>query len=116
MLPYALTPFKVALLCLDTKNEEVTAYCDQLYLQLRERGIETLYDDRNERPGIKFKDADLIGMPLRLTVGRKGFARGVLEVKERRAAESMEIPVHDLNQLWDMIEKMAADDQGISSL
>ncbi len=116
MLPYALAPFKVALLCLDTKNEEVVSYCDQLYQQLRERGIETLYDDRNERPGIKFKDADLIGTPLRLTVGRKGFARGILEVKERRSSESMEIPVHDLNQLWDVIEKMAADDQGISSL
>ncbi len=116
MLPYALAPFKVALLCLDTKNEEVVAYCDQLYRQLQERGIETLYDDRNERPGIKFKDADLIGMPLRLTVGRKSYARGILEVKKRRSPESMEIPVQDLSQLWHVIEEMAADDQGISSL
>ncbi|HDJ28802.1 MAG TPA: proline--tRNA ligase [Proteobacteria bacterium] len=116
MLPYALSPFKVALLCLDTKNEEVVAYCDRLYASLQERGIETLYDDRNERPGIKFKDADLIGTPLRLTVGRKGFARGILEVKERRASDSVEIPIDDVNQLWEMIDKLAAHDQGISSL
>ncbi|MEA2108036.1 MAG: proline--tRNA ligase [Pseudomonadota bacterium] len=116
MLPYALAPFKVALLCLDTKNEEVVAYCDRLYASLRERGIETLYDDRNERPGIKFKDADLIGMPLRLTVGRKGFARGILEVKERRASDSVEIQIDDVIQLWEMIDKLAAHDQGISSL
>jgi len=116
ILPYALAPFKVALLCLDTKNEEVVAYCERLYASLQERGIETLYDDRNERPGIKFKDADLIGMPLRLTIGRKGFARGILEVKERRAGESIEIPVDDLNRLWEIIKNLAANDQGISSL
>ena len=109
MLPYALSPFKVALLCLDTKNEEVVAYCDQLYATLQGRGIETLYDDRNERPGVKFKDADLIGMPLRLTVGRKGFARGILEVKERRSGESIEIPVDDIDQLWKIIEDLNTD-------
>lgn len=116
MLPYALAPFKVAMLCLDTKNEEVVSYCDRLYAGLQERGIETLYDDRNERPGIKFKDADLIGMPLRLTIGRKGFSRGVLEVKVRRTGESSEIPVDDLGRLWELIENLATHDQGISSL
>ncbi|MBN2332092.1 MAG: proline--tRNA ligase [Deltaproteobacteria bacterium] len=116
IFPYALAPFKVALLCLDGKNDEVLAYCDRLHDQLVAKGIDVLYDDRDERPGIKFKDADLMGVPVRITVGKKGFQRGVVEVKERRAGDVMEVPIDDLTVLWELIERLAADDQGLSSL
>ena len=61
--------------------------------ELRAGGIEALLDDRDERPGVKFKDADLIGIPLRVTVGPKGLARGVLEVRRRADGSVQEIPV-----------------------
>jgi prolyl-tRNA synthetase len=59
----------------------------QLYEALQQRGIEVILDDRNERAGVKFKDADLIGIPLRVTIGQKLLIEGVLEVKIRRTGE-----------------------------
>ncbi|MCD6430286.1 MAG: proline--tRNA ligase [Deltaproteobacteria bacterium] len=108
--PYAIAPFKVALLNLDLKSEEVTAYCESLYLELQNRGISVIYDDRNERPGVKFKDADLIGVPLRLTLGRKGYKRGVLEARRRRGSINEELPLDDWAPLWSLLAELAADD------
>ena len=108
--PYAIAPFKVALLNLDLKSEEVTAYCESLYQELQSRGISVIYDDRNERPGVKFKDADLIGVPLRLTLGRKGYKRGVLEARRRKGSMNEELPLDDRAPLWSLIAELAADD------
>ncbi len=113
--PYAIAPFKVALLNLDLKSEEVTAYCENLYQELRNRGISVIYDDRNERPGVKFKDADLIGVPLRLTLGRKGYKRGILEAKCRSTSISEELPLDDRTSLWSLLEELATDDSRIPS-
>ena len=113
--PYAIAPFKVALLNLDLKSEEVTAYCDNLYRELQNRGLSVIYDDRNERPGVKFKDADLIGVPLRLTLGRKGFKRGILEAKRRNGSVNEELPLDDRAPLWSLLEELAADDSRIPS-
>ncbi|HEY0783736.1 MAG TPA: His/Gly/Thr/Pro-type tRNA ligase C-terminal domain-containing protein, partial [Thermoanaerobaculia bacterium] len=63
---------------------KVTEVADRLYAQLREKGVEVLYDDRDERPGVKFKDADLIGIPVRLVVGAKSLADGKVEVSRRK--------------------------------
>jgi prolyl-tRNA synthetase len=65
---------------------------DKLYAELEAAGVETLYDDREERAGVKFNDADLIGVPLRLTVGDRGLARGGVELKHRRAKEPVLVP------------------------
>ncbi len=108
--PYAIAPFKVALLNLDLKSEEVTAYCESLYQELQSRGISVIYDDRNERPGVKFKDADLIGVPLRLTLGRKGYKRGVLEARRRKGSINEELPLDDRAPLWSLLAELAADD------
>ncbi len=108
--PYAIAPFKVALLNLDLKSEEVTAYCESLYRELQSRGISVIYDDRNERPGVKFKDADLIGVPLRLTLGRKGYNRGVLEARCRKGSINEELPLDDRAPLWSLLAELAADD------
>jgi prolyl-tRNA synthetase len=82
--PMSIAPFHVALLTLQPKDPDVVAAADKLYAELERAGIEVLYDDRDERPGSKFKDADLIGIPLRVAVGKKSLAEGKIEVKGRR--------------------------------
>ncbi|MDL2210153.1 proline--tRNA ligase [Desulfovibrio sp. OttesenSCG-928-O18] len=93
VFPPPVAPFHVALLNLDPKSDEVCAKADELYTLLQKNGLEVLLDDRDERPGIKFKDADLIGLPLQLVIGGKGLARGVIEAKDRRTGEKTELPV-----------------------
>ena len=84
IFPLPLSPFKVVVLNLGTGDENISGAAEEIYLALQERGISVLIDDRDERPGIKFKDADLIGIPYRVTVG-KGFAKdGTVEVRSRR--------------------------------
>jgi prolyl-tRNA synthetase len=85
--PMALAPFQVALLPLQVQNAEVVRATEALYGELTSMGIETLLDDRDERPGLKFKDADLLGLPLRVTISEKGLARGQVELKNRRDRE-----------------------------
>ena len=95
--PISIAPYQVILVSLATqRTPEVTAAADQIYQQLRDAGIEVLYDDRDERGGVKFNDADLLGIPLRLTVGGKGLAKGVVESKVRRTGESGEIALDGL--------------------
>jgi prolyl-tRNA synthetase len=111
--PYAIAPFKAVLLNLDLKSEEVTAFCEKLYQEFSTRGITVLYDDRNERPGVKFKDADLLGIPVRLTLGRKGFKRGIIEVKLRHETESQEFSLDNLDPLWSLFDELESDDSCI---
>lgn len=95
--PISVAPYQVALVSLATeKTPEVAAAADQLYAQLLDAGLEVLYDDRNERAGVKFNDADLIGCPLRLTVGGKGLQRGEVEYKVRRTGEAGSIALDNL--------------------
>ena len=68
------------------------AKADEVYEELRRRGVDVLLDDRDERPGVKFADADLIGVPLRLVVGDRGLEKGVVELKERGQADAEEVP------------------------
>jgi prolyl-tRNA synthetase len=65
------------------KEEAVTSAATKLYTELVEKGVDVLWDERDERPGVKFKDADLLGMPLRITIGAKGLANGNIELKPR---------------------------------
>ena len=80
--PVPLAPFEVHLLRLG-KEPEVAAQCDALYEDLLEAGLEVLYDDRNERPGFKFKDAELIGCPWRVALGKRGLESGEAELVNR---------------------------------
>ena len=87
--PVPIAPFTVALLSLDPGKEEVHAVAEKIYDDLTQMGVEVLFDEREERPGVKFNDADLLGMPLRVTVGGRGVKEGVAELKERASgAES----------------------------
>jgi prolyl-tRNA synthetase len=93
--PLALSPFPVEIVPTSVTDEPVRDAAEKLYGDLRTQGIEALIDDRDERPGVKFKDADLIGFTLRVTVGQKGLARGVVELRERREKTNHELPVAD---------------------
>ncbi len=101
IFPPPLAPYEVALLNLDPKNEEVKTKTEALYAALNAAGIETLMDDRDERPGVKFKDADLIGFPIQIVVGGKSLARGVVEVKDRRTGERGELPADGFMAAFD---------------
>ena len=92
MFPPPLAPFDVHLINLDPKNAEVSAKADEIHVFLEGQGVEVLYDDRDERPGVKFKDADLIGLPAQIIVGGKSLAGGVVETKNRRTGEKSTLP------------------------
>ena len=83
--PAALAPFKVHVVVVSVKDAAQMAAAQGIYLACQAAGLEPLLDDRDERPGVKFKDADLLGMPVRVTVGNALAKEGVVEVKERRA-------------------------------
>ena len=93
--PISIAPFHVSLLSLG-KEPEVTAATDTLYAELQAAGVEVLYDDRPDRPGVKFADADLIGNPLRLSVSKRTLAEGQAELRLRSESESTFIPLADV--------------------
>ena len=82
--PLSMAPFQVHICHLDPKDENVNSAAQSIYENLMSKSVEVLLDDRKERPGFKFKDADLLGMPLRITVGKRGIENNEVEVKERR--------------------------------
>jgi len=86
-MPLSIAPFHIALLPLQMQDAAVRDAAEKLYLDLTAAGVEVLLDDRDERAGVKFKDADLIGIPLRIAVGKKGLAEGKVEWKPRGAKE-----------------------------
>ncbi len=85
--PMSIAPFHLALLPLQMQDQAVRDAAEKLYTELTAAGVEVLLDDRDERAGVKFKDADLIGLPLRIAVGKKGLAEGKVEWKPRGAKE-----------------------------
>jgi len=94
--PVPLAPYEVAVLDLQQDDQNVVATATRIYDELTVAGIEVLYDDRNERAGVKFKDADLIGLPFRSAVGKKGLAEGMVEVKRRNATEVVKMKIDDV--------------------
>jgi prolyl-tRNA synthetase len=86
--PAAVAPYQVGLLLLDPDNPDVVAKAEALAADLEARGIDVFMDDRAERPGVKFKDADLIGFPVRVVAGTKGFEKGGFEIRRRTEKDS----------------------------
>jgi prolyl-tRNA synthetase len=93
--PFALAPFQVLLLPINYKDKAIREAADQFYGDLQQCGVDVLLDDRDERPGVKFKDADLVGIPLRVTIGTKGLEKGCIELRSRREGKTEEIPLAD---------------------
>ncbi len=95
MWPMSVAPFEVEILAVKFKNEEVREVSERLYDELRAAGIDVLLDDRHDSPGVKFKDADLIGTPIRVTVGERGLKGGALEIKMRATGEQRDVAVEE---------------------
>jgi prolyl-tRNA synthetase len=94
--PDPIAPFHVVLVPLNMdKSVQVRTAADALYAQLLAAGIEVLYDDRDARPGVKFADAELLGIPHRIVIGERGLKAGTLEYRHRRASESEDFPQHE---------------------
>ena len=93
--PLPIAPFHVELLPLEAKGE-VAKVAERLYADLAAKGVEVLIDDRDERAGVKFADADLIGIPYRIVVGSKGLKDGVVELKERRGGEPVKLKPNEV--------------------
>ncbi len=95
IFPLPLAPFQVIVLNLGLKDEKITTAAEQIYQELLAQGIEVLYDDRDERPGSKFKDADLLGIPFRVTVGKVFAKEGKVEMRLRRTGETSTISLKE---------------------
>jgi prolyl-tRNA synthetase family II len=93
--PMTITPYHVIITVIRPDDDDTMATAESLYEQLQDRGVEVLLDDRAERPGVKFTDAELIGVPLRLTVGPRGVTNGIVEMSDRRTGESSEIAIDE---------------------
>lgn len=85
--PVAISPFEVVLMAVNQRDELQVECATEIYQQLVTAGIDVLYDDRQERPGVKFKDADLIGYPARVVIGKKAITEGLIEIKWRSTGE-----------------------------
>ncbi|RPI23539.1 MAG: proline--tRNA ligase, partial [Chloroflexota bacterium] len=117
--PVTVAPFQVHLILLAGKSGEgdTTAIAGKLYHDLQEAGVEVLYDDRPESPGVKFNDADLIGVPVRITVSERAIKQGGVEFKLRRSPEKEIIPLEEtianvhaiLARLMEEIESKVVD-------
>ncbi len=94
--PMAIAPYHVMLLPLQTQDAEVLAVAERLYTELKAAGVEVLLDDRDLRPGNKFKDADLIGIPLRVNIGSRGVKDGQVELKLRTEADHRLVAIDDV--------------------
>ena len=87
--PVSIAPYQAMVIPVNSKIDEQVEAAEKIYEELKAQGIEVLLDDRNERAGVKFKDADLIGIPVRIVVGKK-CGEGIVEYKERRAENAVE--------------------------
>jgi len=95
--PEPLAPFDVSLVPINLqKSPRVAAVAEKLYAELETAGFSVLFDDRDARPGVKFADSELLGIPHRIVVGDKGLERGALEYRHRRATAALDVPLEDL--------------------
>ena len=93
--PKAIAPFDVVVTVTNMKDEKLREEGEKLYKDLQQAGLEVLLDDRNERAGVKFKDADLIGIPHRITIGRK-IEDGIVELFDRRTKQSEDVKLSEV--------------------
>jgi prolyl-tRNA synthetase len=95
--PESVAPFQIHVIPVNIKNDSQKDLAEKLYTEFTQIGYEVLIDDRAERVGVKFADSDLIGLPVRVTVGKKA-DEGIVEVKIRKTGESFEVSVAELNE------------------
>ena len=106
IFPMSITPFQVLILPVNMKVKLLRETAEHHYQDLMDQGVEVLYDDREETPGIKFKDADLIGIPLRVTLGEKNVKKGLLEIRKRKTGETLLVKKEDaVSKIREMIDQ-----------
>ena len=105
VLPMNIAPYHIALVQIDMKNEEQSKIANEIYEKLTAEGIEVIFDDRDERPGVKFKDMELIGIPARITVGKK-ITDNLVEFKERATGNGEDIAI---DQVVEKVVKYVKD-------
>ncbi len=96
--PVSVAPYQVVITVLRADDPQTLAMGERLYSELSEAGVEALLDDRRERPGVKFADAELIGIPFRITVGPRKLASGLVELTSRRDLHTVEVPAEDVTE------------------
>jgi prolyl-tRNA synthetase len=110
IFPISIAPFEVLITSVNQDDEKVAKVAEDIYSQLIEEGIDVLLDDRGMRGGVKFKDADLIGIPVRVTVGKKSVADGNVEIKLRAESESRKAPIDKAPQKVAELVKQLKDE------
>jgi prolyl-tRNA synthetase len=95
-LPRSIAPFEVVLTAANMDDAALRGAAEKLYEELRAASLDVLFDDRNERPGVKFKDADLIGVPYRVTLGKRKFQQGLAEIFERSTKQIRDVKLEDV--------------------
>ena len=96
IFPISVAPYEAIVVAIDKETEESFKKAEEIYKALSAIGVETMFDDRKERLGVKLNDCDLIGVPMRIIVGKKSLERGVVEFKLRRDLESVEVKLEDI--------------------
>ncbi len=107
--PMEISPFAVHICLLDSGDSELVEYSDRLEGQLEKSGIDVLVDNRDERPGVKFKDADLLGFPIRVVLGRKGFDKKEIEIVDRATKQVTKVsPENALSEILGQLNALAS--------
>lgn len=105
--PAQIAPYHVLIVPVNIKDDAIREKAFSVYEELAKAGLEVLLDDRDERPGVKFKDADLYGFPLRITIGKKTMDKGQIEVRTRKTGETVLLPADDFTgTVRDMLEAL----------
>ena len=112
IFPMPIAPFHVLILPVNMKIDLLRETAEEIYQNLLDKNDEVLYDDRDESPGVKFKDADLIGIPLRLTLGEKNLRKGLVEIRKRRTGE---ILLLKKEEAISKVKEMIAQEMGINT-
>jgi len=108
--PISIAPYEVTVMAVNATHQESVTLVEKLVDGLTAAGIDVLYDDRDERPGVKFKDVDLIGTPLRVSVGERSLAKGEVEIKYRKSGEMIGVPVdRALEEILERIKTLKAE-------
>ncbi|MFO8033241.1 MAG: proline--tRNA ligase [Desulfohalobiaceae bacterium] len=100
IFPPPIAPFEICILLLNPDEDSVRGHAFEIYHELRKSGLDVLLDDRQERAGFKFKDADLLGLPLQVIIGSKGLQKGLVEVKDRRSGERQELELKNFQKAF----------------
>ena len=104
--PLALAPFQIVVISTDKKEGEALSKARELYDYLLNLGYDIAIDDRAESPGVKFKDAELIGIPFQLRIGPKSLAKGVIEFKDRLSGEVLELDQNNFEAIREKIDEL----------